>query len=181
MNRVQKVELGIDGWRQDLLAKSLSWYPVDTPVEVSSNLIDYLEIRAREAGLNSRVCLHTSQNADFHEMIICKIRGREHAPKRHLKKDKTFTVLRGRLLISVLDESGSEKKSWVLEPSAKKGLFSIRVPAGMFHVDLPLSDTSVHIETTLGPFDGKLDTEYIWDENNITWLQLKSKLIRKHF
>jgi dTDP-4-dehydrorhamnose 3,5-epimerase-like enzyme len=68
----------------------------------------------------------------------------------------------------------------VLKSESENGMLCIRVPAGVFHCDFALSDTAVHLETTQGPFSPTNDREYLWDKNNVTWLQLKSDLVRKH-
>jgi cupin fold WbuC family metalloprotein len=178
---MKKIELGISGWNQDLSAKSLSWYPETTPVEVSNKLIDCLEKRSIEGGLNARVCLHQSPNSALHEMIICQRSDQVHPPKRHFDRDKTFLVLRGKLLISLFDNLGSVIKSWVLEPLPNSGQISIRIPAGMFHCDFALSDTAVHLETTLGPFSTKFDREYLWvGGDHPDWNKIKNKLIKKY-
>jgi cupin fold WbuC family metalloprotein len=179
-NNIKVVQLGIKGWRQDLSAKSLSWYPVESPVEISNELIDSLEKRSHETQFNTRVCLHSSPDSELHEMIICQRNSQAHPPKRHPARDKTFLVLRGELLVAIFNEECEVIRTWVLKSESENGMLCIRVPAGVFHCDFALSETAVHLETTQGPFSPTNDREYLWDKNNVTWLQLKSDLVRKH-
>jgi cupin fold WbuC family metalloprotein len=175
------VKLGIDGWRQDLLAKSLSWYPEKGPVEISNELINCLEERSNETKVNSRVCLHDGPDAAIHEMIICQRNSQAHPPKRHPTRDKTFLVLRGELLVAIFNDAGEVTRTWVLKSESENEKLCVRVPAGVFHCDLALTETAVHLETTQGPFSPKNDREYLWMEHiesSSNWEEAKAKIIQ---
>jgi len=177
---MKKTELGMNGWIQDLSAKSLSWFPAKLPVEISEELIDCLEEKSMESKLNARVCLHKGPDSALHEMIICQRNDQAHPPKRHPLRDKTFLVLRGTLLVSIFNEFGEVIKTWCLQPKSKNKVFCVRVPAGVFHCDFALTSTAVHLETTLGPFFPKNDREYLWQdspENLIRWDAIRNKLV----
>jgi cupin fold WbuC family metalloprotein len=177
---MKRFELGINGWTQDLTAKSLSWFPTEFPVELSKKLIDCLEKKSLEAKFNTRVCLHKGPEAALHEMIICQRNDQAHPPKRHPARDKTFLVLRGALLVSIFNEIGEVTKTWTLEPESKNKIFSVRIPAGVFHCDFALTETAVHLETTQGPFSPQDDREYLWEDNseNLTrWNVTKNTLV----
>lgn len=177
---MKRFELGIDGWVQDLSAKSLSWFPTVLPVEISTKLLDCLEGKSLEAKLNARACLHKGPEAALHEMIICQRNDQAHPPKRHPVRDKTFLVLRGKLMVSIFSEIGEVTKTWILEPESKNKVFAVRIPAGVFHCDFALTETAVHLETTQGPFSPRNDREYLWQdssENLTKWNTTKNKLI----
>jgi cupin fold WbuC family metalloprotein len=177
---MKRIELGVRGWKQDLSAKSLSWFPTVSPVEISTTLIDCLQEKSLETKFNARVCLHEEPNAALHEMIICQRRDQVHPPKRHPARDKTFLVLRGTLLVSIFNEVGEVTKTWTLQPESRDKVFSVRVPAGVFHCDFALTETAVHLETTQGPFSPENDREYLWQDtldNSAKWNITKNKLI----
>jgi cupin fold WbuC family metalloprotein len=177
---MKRVELGVSGWVQDLSAKSLSWFPTVSPVEISMKLIDCLEKKSLETKFNARVCLHKGPEAALHEMIICQRNDQAHPPKRHPVRDKTFLALRGILLVSIFNENGEVTKTWTLEPESKNKVFSVRIPSGVFHCDFALTETAVHLETTQGPFSPENDREYLWQdssENLTKWNTTKNKLI----
>lgn len=175
-----KVELGISGWVQDLSAKSLSWYPTVTPVEISNQLITCLEERSLEAKVNTRVCLHKSPDSALHEMIICQRSSQAYPPKRHLARDRTFLVLRGELLVAIFNDLAEVTRTWVLKSDSKNANLCIRIPAGVFHCDFALTETAVHLETTQGPFSSQNDREYLWPENALNlskWETTRNELI----
>ena len=177
---MKKVELGVSGWVQDLSAKSLSWFPTAWPIDISVKLLDCLEKKSLENKLNSRICLHKGPEAPLHEMIICQRSDQAHPPKRHPSRDKTFLALRGILLVSIFNENGEIIKTWTLEPESKNRVFSVRIPSGVYHCDFALTETAVHLETTLGPFSPENDREYLWHNNsdNLTmWNKTKNSLI----
>ena len=179
-NNIKVVKLGVDGWRQDLLAKSLSWYPEESPVEISNELINCLEERSNEAQVNTRVCLHNSPDAAIHEMIICQRNSQAHPPKRHPARDKTFLVLRGELLVAIFNDAGEVIRTWVLKSESENDMLCVRIPAGVFHCDFALTDTAIHLETTQGPFSPANDREYLWPENSVNlkkWDGTKNCLI----
>ncbi|MBM3682870.1 MAG: cupin fold metalloprotein, WbuC family, partial [Actinobacteria bacterium] len=121
-NNMKIVQLGVDGWCQDLSAKSLSWYPEESPVEISNKLINCLEERSNEAQVNTRVCLHNSPDAAIHEMIICQRNSQTHPPKRHPARDKTFLVLRGKLLVAIFTDAGEVIRTWELKSESDNGM-----------------------------------------------------------
>jgi cupin fold WbuC family metalloprotein len=180
-NNMKVVKLGVDGWLQDLSAKSLSWYPEGSPVEISNELINCLEKRSNETQLNTRVCLHNSPDAAIHEMIICQRNSQAHPPKRHPARDKTFLVLRGELLVAIFNDAGEVVRTWVLKPKSGNEMLCVRIPAGVFHCDFALTETAVHLETTQGPFSPTNDREYLWVEHidsSNNWEEAKVKIIR---
>lgn len=176
---MKKIELGLNHWTQDTSAKSLSWFPSSFPVVVTKQLIDNLESKSRESKLNTRVCLHELPESNLHEMIICQRYDQAHPPKLHFDKDKTFYILRGKLLVITFDDSGNVLDSWLLENSPFDTPIGVRVPAGVFHCEIALGLTAVHIENTLGPFSPLSDREYLWPKmGKSEWEEIKKQLVQ---
>lgn len=173
-------DLSSSSWFQDVEAKTLSWYSTTQPVVVSNNLLNELESKSSEFRVNSRVCLHTKSTSALHEMLICQRADMAHPPKKHWDRDKTFLVLRGELLVATFNEFGEILDYWILGSNLDH--FCIRIPAGLYHCAFSITNTAIHLETTLGPFSRESDREYLWageSNQNQIWKNMRDLLLLK--
>ena len=140
--------------RRDPDARSLSFYATQSVLHVRAKLLDELKACGLLVRKNTRLCLHSSPDDPLHEMIIVQFWENFFPPKRHPTKAKSFHVLEGELGVFVFADDGNVIDAARLKP---KDSIAYRVGAGLYHADIPLTDYSIHIETTTGPFVGERD------------------------
>jgi cupin fold WbuC family metalloprotein len=116
--------------------------------------IDWLiEQASRQPSGKSRLCLHTSPAALVHDMIVVHGHDTYVRPHRHLAHGETLTLLRGRATAVVFDESGTIKDTADMRPIEAGGLGFYRMPPGLFHALVVVTEWVVFQETCAGPFD----------------------------
>lgn len=142
---------------QDTNARTLSYFALNAKVRVTEETLDQLECIAISLGQNARLSLHSHQDAEMHEMVICQHAANWFRPKRHGHKDKSFHVMRGELAVFVFNESGDVVD--VARLGGTSGGLIYRVGRGAYHTDIPLTSTSIHCEVTTGPFLGPTDRQ----------------------
>ena len=139
-------------WR-DENAQSAAWFAKGPNAAIDDALIQDLKRRAIETGENTRISLHPGPDHPLHEMIIVQHRDKFHPPKKHAAKDKSFTIVEGRMAIFVFADDGAVEDVAVIGAGTRQ----YRVGAGVIHADIPVTETVVHFETTIGPFLGEED------------------------
>lgn len=142
--------------RRDPVARTPGFFARGPLACVDGAVLRDLRALATREGGAARLSLHRDPGEALHEMLILQRSDRFFPPKRHPHKAKSFVIVEGRLLVAVFDDEGRPLDARVLEPG---GALSYRVAAGYFHVDLPMTETAVHLEYTLGPFTGVGDRE----------------------
>jgi cupin fold WbuC family metalloprotein len=145
-------------FRMDVGARSLSYYSLDATVGVDERLIDTLVSESeRRGGCNARVCLHTSPESNFHEMVILERRGYYFPPHKHTNKAQSCNILRGQAAVFVFDDEGNVKRACVL---GRDGNLIFRIGEERYHLTLPLTDFIVYHEGKPGPFERDGDSIY---------------------
>lgn len=143
-------------WR-DEKARSIGYFAKSGVVRVDSDMVTQIKKMAFETGENVRLSMHTTPDAEFHDMIVFQHRDRYYRPKKHLNKPMSFHMMEGEMAIFVFDDEGN-----IIDVSVLDGQENIvyRVAAGLYHTDLPLTEYVVHHECTMGPFVGDSDREF---------------------
>ncbi len=146
----------LEALSQDPNARSLSYFFTTDVGAVSRQLIDALiEESRRRDFCNARVCLHSSPQAEFHDMIVLQYRGRIYPPHKHLTKSETCHSIIGEVAMVTFDDSGKVIESVTLDG---KNNYLCRVGAQRWHAVIPLSDFAVYHESKPGPFLGADDS-----------------------
>lgn len=141
--------------RPDPAARTASYFARRGLCRVDVALLEQLHAeRRRRGGGNVRLSLHTGPEDTLHEMLILQESGGFFPPKKHPHKAKSFTILEGELLVCAFDEGGEVLDLCILDG---RSALAYRVEAGLYHCDLPLTATAIHLEATLGPFRGEGD------------------------
>src|SRR5262249_16423977 len=110
-----------------------------------------LETIARATGAPSlRICLHRRPDAVLHDMIVLARDSAYTVPYKHVAKDETYHVLRGRAVLAFFDDAGTVVDRFTLDPVAMP---VARVGAGQFHTLFPTTDMFVFHESRQGPFE----------------------------
>ena len=80
-------------------------------------------------------------------MVICQRRSTWFWPKKNLNNSRQFTVLKGKLFVACINDTGESIINSVILDSQKNN-YIFRVAPNVFHVDFPLTDIAIHLETT---------------------------------
>jgi len=115
--------------------------------KIPKQVINDLESRAISLNTNARICMHEKGDACISEMIIAQHRHSYFPPKLRFDTDISFTILSGSLGVYVFDNFGR-----VIDYSIINGSDSpyCRVAKGCFHIDVPITPISVHLEVVSG-------------------------------
>lgn len=116
-----------------------------------------LRAEALRSGQNARLSLHGGPEELMHQMVIVQHRSHYNRPKLHVGKPKSWHMIEGRMAIVVFDESGRVVERAVLDG---QDAFLYRLPADVYHTNVPLTPHVIHEETLLGPFVGDGDRRY---------------------
>jgi cupin fold WbuC family metalloprotein len=109
-----------------------------------------------------RLCTHKNAESNAHDMLI--VHGKEAyvRPHLHISRDESFHVIEGELFIVIFYSSGDIEEVIKMKEYGSEHSFYYRVPQGVYHSVIPLSDTVVFHEATSGPFN-PLDTNFpVW-------------------
>ena len=147
-------------------------------VTMSREDLDCLENAARSSDRRrSRICTHTSIEADIHEMVIYHPKGTYVHPHKHLNKDESFHLICGEIDLVMFDNGGNVVDVLPMGDHTSGKAFFYRVASGIFHTQIFCQDTIFH-EVTKGPFDKKKTIAADWapDEKDA---MLVEKYVRK--
>lgn len=118
-------------------------------------LLRELKDVAQREDTDIRICLHSSPDASYHDMIVLQRRGLYQRPHRHHNKGETWHVIEGEIGAFVFDDDGNVVDAQRLTPG---GAFLYRIGDRKFHSVVPISATIVYHEGKLGPFIPDADT-----------------------
>jgi len=139
-------------------SRSVGIFCKKTPQYIGHGHINALKKEAeRFPDKNIRLCLHSSPDSNFHDMIILEKYGKYYPPHKHMDKGETWHILEGSLATFIFSESGEIVESGVLDP---KENIILRVDLGIYHSIMPLSEIVIYHESKPGPFLGKNDSIY---------------------
>lgn len=143
---------------QDKNAKSLSYYCTKSVVQIDKTTITQLvDESAKHMSSNARICLHSSPDADFHEMIIVEYKGHYYRPHKHLHKGESCHIIEGEVAMFVFNDDGSISHFCIL--SQEKALIC-RVGANQWHTVIPITEYAVYHESKPGPYLRQTDSIY---------------------
>lgn len=128
--------------------KTLAFFCKEPPVLIDDVIIKELkEISKNKGCISLRICLHSSPNADHHDMIILLLNNGYYRPHKHLDLGETFHVMEGKMAVFSFDDIGNIYDCVILE---NNNLY--RVKGGSYHAVFPISDIVVYHESRNGPF-----------------------------
>jgi cupin fold WbuC family metalloprotein len=110
---------------------------------ITNEVLTDLEKRALSLGTNARICMHEKNSPFTSEMIIAQHRHYYFPPKLRLDSNVSFTVLSGILGIYIFDLHGTLLDYSIVDG---KNSFYSRVQKGIYHVDIPITPLSIHLE-----------------------------------
>jgi cupin fold WbuC family metalloprotein len=144
--------------KQDKQARSLSYYFTKDVAYVNQDMIAQLiEESAQNGNCNARICLHTSPDANFHEMIIMEYRDKYFRPHKHLEKGESCHIIQGEVAMFAFDDMGHVTHSHIV---GRNGNMICRVGIDQWHTVVPLTEYAIYHESKPGPFLGASDSIY---------------------
>lgn len=127
------------------------------PSTISLSKKKLIEISKKNKDNLSRICLNSSPNNKFHQMIIFQTSKYKTIIKKNLYKDKSFILVSGKQLIRIYDKNKKIKKKFYLD----KNNFLCWIKKNTFYDNITVGSKSVHIESLAGPFRRKKDRVYL--------------------
>lgn len=147
--KINELRISNSNIKEDVNAKSVSFFAKDEPHFFSEKLVSEVIKIGQERNNNSRVCLHPDTDSKMHEMLIYQTEKNFFPPKKQLTSEKSFFIIKGRIAICVFEETGQLKDFIILGDSSN---IFCRIPPGVIHMDLTISEFSVHLEGVPGPY-----------------------------
>lgn len=136
------------------------WQPHTNRACVSSADIVALKNLARQTNKQrARICLHRSQNAAIHEMLIVLSKDTYVRPHRHVAKSESIFVVEGQARLLLFDTEGRISANEPLSTTKPDAIICHRMDDKQYHTILVEDEFFVFKEVTTGPFRLE-DTEY---------------------
>ena len=140
---------------KDIKSKSLS-YRLKPSIHQIDKKIILRKSKNNKANI-SRICLNSSLNDNFHQMIIFQTKKYKTEIKKNVNKDKSFILLHGKQIIRIYNKYKNIKKKIFLD----KNNFLCWIKKNTYYDNICVGSKSVHIESLSGPFNKKKDHKYL--------------------
>lgn len=141
--------------KEDVHARSLSFFFQDRLMGVDRKMIDELKRIAVTEKKNARLCVHASPEDDLHNMIICQHKGTYIRPHKHTAKSEGIHLIEGKLTSVIFDDAGNVLKKVNM---ASNTVFAVRTEKNYYHTYLPTSEYVIYHESKPGPFNRESDS-----------------------
>lgn len=118
---------------------------------IDNNLIDSVVAQAKESPrLRMNYNFHESLDDKCHRLLNALEPGTVVPVHRHPTKDESFVILRGKVRVSIYNDSGQVTESVVLSPA--DGKYGVDIAKNVWHGVECLESGSVIFEVKEGPF-----------------------------
>ena len=118
---------------------------------IDNNLIDSVVAQAKESPrLRMNYNFHESLDDKCHRLLNALEPGTVVPVHRHPTKDESFVILRGKVRVSIYNDSGQITESVVLSPA--DGKYGVDIAKNVWHGVECLESGSVIFEVKEGPF-----------------------------
>ncbi len=151
-------------FRIDTSGRSVGYFCKTSPVCVDADLLNALKRQAQQiTDKDIRLCLHSTPEALFHDMIILTRKGRYQTPHKHNEKAESWHIIEGVMGVFVFDQAGKVIQASRLEPG---GSIVYRIDPGFYHAVMPMSDIVLFHESRPGPYRGADSLPAPWAPDN---------------
>ena len=151
-------------FRIDTSGRSIGYFCKTNPVCVDADLLNALKRQAQQiTDKDIRLCLHSTPEALFHDMIILTRKGRYQTPHKHNEKAESWHIIEGVMGVFVFDQAGKVIQASRLESG---GGIVYRIDPGFYHAVMPMSDIVLFHESRPGPYRGTDSLPAPWAPNN---------------
>ena len=120
---------------------------------------------------SARICLHPDESANIHEMLIYQSKCDPAIPHKHIDKDESFYLIKGKLDVIFFNKDLEIINIIKLNGFGTKGMFFCKIPKNSYHTSIYYQDC-VFLEISKGPFIKK---------NNIILNRYKNYDQKKYF
>ncbi len=146
-------------------------YDSSEPFFLNKSYINYLIKNAGETRLKrSRLCLHASDGAICHEMIIAVLEDSYVEPHSHNKRE-TLSVIEGICDVIIFDNDGT-----ILSTNQLISGSLVSLKPGTIHAVLVRSDFIILHETTEGPFNPLSTQKPSWSPKTLEFFKQLLKI-----
>lgn len=125
----------------------------ESPIFSKDEIENLKELALKNERERIRVCFHKNKEAKLHEMLIVMGKKNYIQPHKHESKGESYKVVEGSAVLFLFSETGEIKNYTYLDGSDPSKSFYVRIPVGVYHSLVFLSEIFVYIEATEGPFD----------------------------
>ncbi len=131
-----------------------AYQATDKIVHLSDSVFDFLGNAIHKSPRKrSRICTHRSVNEKLHEMFVIYNNDTYVRPNKHVGKDESVYVLKGRADFIFFDDAGKPTQVVRMGASGAGLAYYCRVPAEVYHTIIMRSEEIVLFEGTPGPFN----------------------------
>ena len=123
----------------------------------------------------NRLCAHDNHHDEDQGMLIQQKRNNFYKPKKNLTSNQTFIILRGELLILILNNKGDIIKNVRLN---NKNNLICRIKKNTYHCDIALKNNTLHYETTTHSFK-KRKLQYLNSKSYEKFLNNLKKILKR--
>lgn len=102
--------------------------------------------------------IHDSPADPIQRFLVAARRDSYFRPHRHRLRGEFALILRGRLDVIILDDSGKVLQRVALAPDAE--VFGFEMAADTWHAWMPMTDESLFFELKQGPYDPQTAAEF---------------------
>lgn len=125
---------------------------------IDNNVLEFLINDSLKNKLKrSRICTHKKPRSKIHEMFIAILKDSYIKPHKHLTKDESYLLIKGKLEIVIFNEKGRIKEIIYMSSTGKHKKLYFKVPKNTMHTIVIKSKYVVIKEVTEGPFNKKND------------------------
>jgi len=156
-------------------------------VSLNKKLISNLILKCEKSyHKKSRYCFHREVKSKVQEMIICHKKGYYVRPHKHLDKEESIFVIKGKAKAVFFNNSGNIKHIIDLGDLKSKKCFYYKLNSKYFHTLIIQSKYFIFHEVSEGPFRKNMTKFASWspDKKNLIFnrnLNKKIKVYEKNF
>ena len=167
---------------EDKKGRSLSFTTKSDIPSLSLVTVNEMEELSRKRNnCDLRICLHKNMNERLHQMVILHHRGIYRRPQKHIRRDETYQMIKGKMALLIFGTKGEVINAKILD---KYDLFICRIRRGLWHVTIPVTPYVIFHEVKSGRFNRRLDSIYpLWapkghdrQENRIYYQKLLKRI-----
>ena len=152
-------------------------------IQIDKKIISDLVLKCEKSNKKkSRYCFHKDKNSKVQEMIICHKKDYYVRPHKHLDKDESIFVIKGKAKAVFFNNNGDIKKISKLGNFNTNRTFYYKLNSKFFHTLIIQSRYFIFHEVSEGPFK-KNKTQFAdWSpkKNNLMFQKILKKNIKMY-
>ena len=136
------------------------YYSVEIPTLLNMQLIILIKELARFREIPvSRICLHSNDENNIHEMLMIHTQQVIVGPLKQNKSSLSYHMLSGIANIELYNDLGERTRKIRIDSTDKLSASSVRLDASIFRSIQTISNYSIFLEIASGPFS---DNDTVW-------------------